>query len=223
MQEHARPPQPNFVMPPHPTHHAARRHSCIPLHPYTPSLRRNPPTHPHAPIPHPFDTCVSYAPAMTIRQIRHLSDTNHLSPDTKSVEMSNVPLSGPTTPPAPDSRPASRRNPPTPSRTQEFTPCNSFVSYGPDTTMRRMRRLPDTNKIATATKSVSRPYLACYYPLPKFPPHTTQPTRRNTIMTLTIIAPSTKRVPAQGQNNRVRARRDILVPGLPNWAGRIVY
>ena len=35
--------------------------------------------------------------------------------------------------------------------------CDSFVSYGPDTPMRRMRRLSDTKKIAPATKTVARP------------------------------------------------------------------
>ena len=64
-------------------------------------------------IHHPFDTCVSYGPAMTIRQIRHLSDTNNFSSDTKSVEMSNGPLSGLATPPAQDSLSTPRRNPPT--------------------------------------------------------------------------------------------------------------
>ena len=64
-------------------------------------------------IQHQFDTCVSYGPATTIRQIRHLPDTNRLSSDRKSVELSNVLLSGPTTPPSPGSRSASRRNPPT--------------------------------------------------------------------------------------------------------------
>ncbi len=165
--------QPNSVMPPRPTHHAARRHSCIPLRPHTllpqrisPTLSppQSPVVHPqcnsfisyapattmqlmqllpdtnrpfsatngvarpylrcnrHSPISgrihhdeirqalsrpqspairRPLYTCVSYAPATTTRQIRHLPDTNHLSPDTKSVEMSNVLLSGPTTPPAP--------------------------------------------------------------------------------------------------------------------------
>ena len=57
-------------------------------------------------IQHPFDTCVSYASATTTLQIRHLPDTNHLAPDTKSVEMSNVLLSGPTTPTRPTFPPA---------------------------------------------------------------------------------------------------------------------
>ncbi len=51
MQEHANPPQPNFVMPPRRTHHAARRHSCIPLRPHTLSFRRNPPPSSYHQIP----------------------------------------------------------------------------------------------------------------------------------------------------------------------------
>ena len=57
-------------------------------------------------IQHQFYTCVSYGPATTTLQIRHLPDTNHLAPDTKSVEMSNVLLSGPTTPTRPTFPPA---------------------------------------------------------------------------------------------------------------------
>ncbi len=42
-------------------------------------------------IQRPFDTRVSYGPATITRHIRHLSDTNRLSSDTKSVELSNPP------------------------------------------------------------------------------------------------------------------------------------
>ncbi len=86
--------------------------SCTPLsamQPPPPNFRahpsrRNPPTPCLAPTPaiqHQFYTCVSYGPATTTLQIRHLPDTNHLASDTKSVEMSNVLLSGPTTPTRP--------------------------------------------------------------------------------------------------------------------------
>ena len=34
----------------------------------------------------PLDTCVSYSPDTTTRQIRHLSDTKSIATDTKSVE-----------------------------------------------------------------------------------------------------------------------------------------
>ena len=37
--------------------------------------------------------------------------------------------------------------------------CNSFVSYGPATTMQLMQLLPDTNRSFSATNGVARPYL----------------------------------------------------------------
>ena len=122
-----------------------------------------------APIPaiqHPFDTCVSYASATTTRQIRHLSDTGRVFSATK---VSNAPICV-STPTRPTFALRSTTKsvtlispPPTP-------PCNSFVSYAPDTTMRRMRRPSDTKKIAPATKSVARPYLAYDCLPPKISP-----------------------------------------------------
>ena len=47
--------------------------------------------------------------------------------------------------------------------------CNSFVSYGPATTMQLMQLLSDTNRSFSATNGVARPYLRCnrYRPTPK--------------------------------------------------------
>ena len=57
-------------------------------------------------------------------------------------------------------------HPPTP-------PCDSIVSYGAATPMRRMRRISDTKKIVTDTKSVAHPYLAPRHRLHKLPLHAT--------------------------------------------------
>ena len=233
MQEHAAPPQPNFVMPPRPTWPGAHSRIVNPTSfPYALTRRcydeiRQAPSSPqlpaiqcpcytcvsydldtaalqmlhfsdtnhlstdtksvacpylsvdakasNIPVPHhdeirqaslppqfpgirrPLYTCVSYAPATTTLQIRHLSDTNHFSLDTKSVELSNVLLSGPTTPPAPDSRPASRRNPPTPSCPRNLPSWNSLVQYEPAMAVGRMGLLSDTNNILTDTNGVPLP------------------------------------------------------------------
>ena len=168
IRKYVRTPQLDFVMPPCPTHPApltqifalfasltAFLHAIT--RPRHDEIRQSPSSPQFPAIRRPLYTCVSYGPATTTLQIRHLSDTNRIFSDTKSVELSNVLLSGPTTPPAPDSRPASRRNPPTMSRPRNLPSCDSIVSYGPDTTMRRMRRLSDTKKIVSAMESVARP------------------------------------------------------------------
>ena len=244
--------QPNSVMPPRPTHRAARRHSCIPLRPHTllpqrisPTLsppqssaahprcnsfvsyapdttmrrmrrpsdtkkivpdtkivarpylaydrlppKTSPPRHDEirqAPssyqspaIQHPFDTCVSYGPDMTIRQIRHLPDTNHLSPDTKNVEMSNVLLSGPTTPTRPTSplptttKSAKPVPPPQSPSVGLFVPIRA--SYGSGTNGTTFRY----EKIRFTYEPSPTPYLRWHRPPPTFPPHTPKPLRRNT-------------------------------------------
>ena len=85
-------------MPPCPTHASAYRQFFTPYPAVAASLRAIAPCH-HDEIRQPIlppqsppsgahcYTCVSYGPATTTLQIRHLSDTNHFSPATKSVEM----------------------------------------------------------------------------------------------------------------------------------------
>ncbi len=138
---------------------------------------------PSIPNPSPsdpsFDTSVSYDPATATRQIRHLPDTNNLSPDTKSVEMSNAFLSGPATQPAQDSLSTPRRNPPTPQSPPFNRPCYTCVSYGPATTMLLMLLFSDTNRHFSDTRSVARvsPSLSGPWVPTDQHPHTTP--RRN--------------------------------------------
>ena len=132
------------------TSHIAGTRFC---HTFTPPLRRYPPTPSNPRHQPPFYTCVSYGPDTTTLQIRHLSDTNRVFPATR---VSNAPICV-STPTRPTFPPPSRRNPPIPLSPRNPLPCDSIVSYGPDTTMRLMRRLPDTKKIAPATNSVAYP------------------------------------------------------------------
>ncbi len=117
-------------------------------------------------VHHPFDTCVSYGPATTTLQIRHLSDTNNFSPDTKSVEMSNGPLSGPTTPPAQDSLSTPRRNPPTLSRppiprhpTLMLHMCQLWPSYDHATNATLFRYESPFFRYEKCSMSIASPYL----------------------------------------------------------------
>ena len=93
------PRQPDSVMPPRPTHPNSDSHIITspvsaPPSPYVLTARY------HDEIRQPFlatqlhairslcYTCVSYGPATTTLQMLHFSDTNHRSPDTKSVACS---------------------------------------------------------------------------------------------------------------------------------------
>ena len=99
IRKHVRPRQPDFVMPPLsatpcsnsqvftlPTavvesHHALTTLSHDEIH--------QPPLSPQLPVIRGLRyTCVSYGPATTTLQMLHFSDTNHRSPDTKSVACS---------------------------------------------------------------------------------------------------------------------------------------
>ena len=145
---------------PHQPHRAPLRHQLYELrHSRLPSQFPSSNT--------PFDTCVSYAPATTTRQIRHLSDTNCVFSATR---VSNPPIcvSTPTRPIFPPHATTKSANP---LSLDQTAPGNSFVSYGPDTTMRQMRHPPDTKRIGSATKSVSCPYLSVSPTRPIFPLH----------------------------------------------------
>ena len=117
-------------------------------------------------IQHPFDTCVSYASATTTRQIRHLSDTNRVFLATTSVECP-ICVSTPTRPTfalhSTTKSVSLISPPPTP-------PCNSFVSYGPDTTMLLMLRVSDTNRFSPDMKRVACSYLSVAPVRPISPP-----------------------------------------------------
>ena len=168
IRNHSATKQPDFVAPPNtgahppmqPNHPAAHRRICIPLPANTAPPRRNPPTPNLAPIPR------RPTPILHMCQLRLRYDHSTLSTPLRykqtrsSYDGCRMPLSACRRQPVQHPRPQPRRNPSTTSGAPKSTPCNAFVSYGPDTTMRRMRRLPDTNKFVPATKSVACPYLA---------------------------------------------------------------
>ncbi len=232
--KHVRPRQPGSVMPAWPTHASAYKQFFTP-HPAVPASAcvlaprhhdeiRQTRLSPQIPaIRNPLYTCVSYGPATTTRHIRHLSDTNHLSSDTKSVEMSNASICV-STPTVQYSFPQPRRNPPTPSHPHKAPPCDSFVSYGPDTAMRRMRRLPDTKEIVSATETVARSYLARDGLPSKFPPHSPQHPRRNTStsQSLLVVSPLGAKhprhapAPSPAQQSEACTTNDIIVHRIPS-------
>ncbi len=180
MQKYVRTAQPDFVMPPRLIHPGAGSHilkppTALPAFPYAPMPRRHDEIlqtqcRPQLPATRrPFDTCVSYDPDTTTRHIRHLPDTNRFSSATR---VSNPPIcvSTSTSPKSSDHGTTKSANLLSPGQT---APCNSFVSYGPATTMLLMRRLSDTNRSFPDTNTVARPYLSIAPVRQKFSAHIT--------------------------------------------------
>ncbi len=136
---------------------AARPHSCIPLRPptYCHDEIRQPsssPQHPaiQPPIRHMCQLRPSYDHSTNSTPFRY--ESRFLSYDRCRMSYLRVDTAPPN---IPAQRPAEIRQP-SPTRPSRL-PCDSFVSYGPDTPMRRMRRLSDTKKLAPATTTVARP------------------------------------------------------------------
>ena len=199
MQEYAGTRQPDFVMPSRPARPGADSQICPPptaiaglLYALTrhghDEIRQANSARNSLAIQHPFDTCVSYGSDTTVRQIRHFSDTNHLAPDTKSVECPYLRVDA--NPPN-NSLIQLRRNPPTTYRPRQSPivelvgPIRASYDSGTNGTPRRYKSL------VYSYKPSSTPYLALA-PSPaqiSAPSAPTNATKHERIPTVLVIRP----------------------------------
>ena len=132
---------------------------------YRPDESRQSPSSPQmTALRHLFDTCVTYGPATTARQIRHFSDTKRFAPDTKSVECPYLRVDA-----NPSHIPSSERDEIRQRRLAPgIHPMQHFCQLQPRYDHETNKTPPRYEKIRYSYEECLTPYLARNYPHPNF-------------------------------------------------------